>query len=87
MSDQGAPTPLANGTSEGLALNHDQVYRLAVLLQGGQVAFFLNQQWITTLTYTPPFAGAQVLGLVNFASQDQPGGEVIFSALTIYPAS
>lgn len=84
-ADQGTPMPLANGTNAGLVLTHDQSYHLAVLLQGGQVAFFLNQQWINTLTYTPPFAGAQVLGLVNFASRDQPGGEVIFSALTIYP--
>jgi hypothetical protein len=84
--DQATPTPLAQGTNEGLALTPDQSYHLAVLLQGGQVAFFLDQQWIATLTYTPPFAGAQVLGLVNFATQDQPGGEVTFSAVTIYPA-
>jgi hypothetical protein len=85
-SDQSTLTPLAQGTNEGLVLTHDQSYHLVALLQGGQVAFFLNQQWIATLTYTPPFAGAQILGLVNFASQGQPGGEVIFSALTIYPA-
>ena len=60
-------------------LTHDQTDHLSLLLQGSQVALFLNQQWITTVAYTPPFPGAQILGLVNFAGQDQPGGEVIFS--------
>lgn len=75
------------GTVPGLAITKGQPYHLAVLVQGNQIALFLNQQYITVITLSSgSFTTSHIFALVNFASTSSPGGDVTFKNLTIYPA-
>ncbi|HEX6777481.1 MAG TPA: serine/threonine-protein kinase [Ktedonobacterales bacterium] len=77
----------AGGTVPGLAIKRGQPYHLDVLVQGNQIALFLNQQYITVITLSSgSFTLSHIFALGNFASASSPAGDVTFKNLTIYPA-
>jgi len=78
---------LVSKDEPGLALQADMRVRVAVLIQGDQIAFFMNGQYIDFTTYSHAFKGAPVFVLANFASATSPGGDVTLSNLDIYPAA
>ena len=75
------------GTFPGLAITKGQSYRLAVLVQGNQIALFLNHQFVQVITLSSgSFTTSHVFALGNFASASSPAGDVTFKNLTIFPA-
>lgn len=83
----GAPS---QGQAAGLALAPGVRAHLAILLQGNQVALFLNTgagiRWIATLSSPALFRGAQALLLLNFGSAAAPQASLLYSNLRIYQA-
>ncbi len=76
----------AGGTLQGLAIKPGQYYHLAVLVQGNQIALFLNQRFLTVFTLSSgSFTTSHILVLGNLASASSPSGDVTFKNLTIYP--
>jgi serine/threonine protein kinase len=74
------------GTVPGLAITKNRYYRLAALVQGNQIALFLNQQFVTVITLSSgSFTTSNIFALGNFASTSSPAGDVLFKNLTIYP--
>ena len=75
------------GTVPKLAITKGQTYHLAALVQGNQIALFLNRQFVTVITLSSgSFTTSNIFALGNFASASSPAGDVIFKNLTIYPA-
>jgi hypothetical protein len=67
-------------------------YRLAVLIQGDSLSFFLARQgqpmhYILSITYRPAFQGMGLFGLVNFSNTNASLTTVVYSNLAIYPLS
>ena len=80
------PRQLLSGANTGLILRSGQVTHLAILIQGNQIALFLNKQFITSLLLTSnSFTSAHIFELLNLSDQGQSDGEVIFQHLSIYP--
>jgi hypothetical protein len=76
---------LLSGANARLSLKSGQIAHLAILIQGNQIALFLNQQFITSLLLTSDsFTSAHLFELLNL-SEGQSDGEVIFEHLSIYP--
>jgi serine/threonine protein kinase len=81
-----SPVLLTSGSAPGLALvRESHLYHLAVLVQGNQIALFLEQQFVTVITLSSSFDTSHIFTLANFASQKTPGGDVSFRNLVIYP--
>ncbi len=86
-SDDHSPTTLSSGTDPRLKLTRGQPARLALLVQGNQVAFFLNRQFAAAVTLSDAsFDTSHIFALGNLSSKDLPSGDVYFKNLVIYPA-
>jgi serine/threonine protein kinase len=84
--DANTATVQAAGTIQGLAIKPGQYYHLAVLVQGNQIALFLNKRFVTVFTLSSgSFTTSHILVLGNLASASSPAGDVTFKNLTIYP--
>ena len=74
------------GTIPQLAITKGQYYHLAMLVQGNQIALFLNHQFVYVITLSSgSFDTSHFFALGNFASASSPAGDVTFKNLTIFP--